>query len=174
MANPYLIAWFVNLFHPGVVDEWQFDSGKGYAFIDTSMPWEDAADTCNDLGLDMVTPTSHSELGFLVEAAYNGKDNKGALNSWFWIGAYNTEVDSSVSAWQVSRGYYWNQWNWENGESWGYHDFDGQMESGGWGYDNHGAAIVITDIGTAASTRWGSYWRVAPANNYYKVVCETP
>ena len=64
-------------------------------------------------------------------------------------------------------------WTWDNGEAWGFQDFDGQMESGDWGYDTFGAAIVMTDIDTALSTRWDAYWRIAPASHSYKVVCET-
>lgn len=173
MASPFIVALIIDLFNPGLVSDWEFRQGQGYAFIDQSMSWEDAADLCDSLKLDMVTPTSESELRWLVEAVYNGADNNGNLNSWFWIGAYNTEIDSSVSAFQGARGWYWAQWEWDNGETWSYQDFDGVKESGSWGYDNYGAAIVVTDFDTAEATRWDSHWRIAPANNSYKVVCET-
>jgi len=173
MSSPVLMAFLISAHNPGLVSEWRFHGGHGYAFIDRSVDFDDAADLCDSVSMDMVTPTSETEFRWLVEAAYNGADNDGALNTWFWIGAYNPEIDSTVTAWQGARGWYWAQWEWENGETWNYQDFDGVKESGAWGYDNHGAAIVVTDFTTAESTRWDSHWRIAPANNAYKVVCET-
>lgn len=173
MPSPAVQALFISIFHPGLVTEWQFHDGHGYAFIDQSTTWSNAVDTCDAIGLDLVTPTSFPELYFLVEAAFNGEDGVGALNSWFWIGASNPYVDSSVGPLRAARGWYWARWTWDNGEAWGFQDFDGQMESGDWGYDTFGAAIVMTDIDTALSTRWDAYWRIAPASHSYKVVCET-
>jgi len=173
MVHLFFLIWSINHLNPGLVDDWQIHDGHAYAFIDQSMSWDDAADLCNSLKMDMATPTSMDEQLFLQEAVYNGDDGVGALNSWFWIGAYNEYVDSTVSAWDAARGYYWARWNWENGETWSFQDFDGEKVIGPWGYDNHGAALMVTDYDTASTTRWGATWRIAPANNAYKVVCES-
>ena len=108
-----------------------------------------------------------------MEAVYNGDDNQGIFNSWFWIGAYNEAIDSKVSAFRGARGYYFGQWRFTSGETFGpYQDFDGLKESNDWGYDNFGAAIVVTDFDSADRAVYEANWRIAPATNNYKVVCE--
>jgi hypothetical protein len=173
MFRLLLLIWFVNSHNPGLVHDWKVYDGHAYAFIDQSATWDDASDLCSSLYMDMATPTSDAELEFLEEAVYNGEDDVGNLNSWFWIGAYNEHVDSKVTAYQAARGWYWARWAWDNGETWSYQDFDGEQESGNWGYDNYGAALVVTDFDSAASSTYNASWRIAPANNSYKVVCES-
>ncbi len=170
-----LALWMaaVDAANPGLVAAWAEYGGHAYAFIDVSTTYDEAVETCDDLAMDIVAATSEKELLFLVEAVYNGSDDEGTLNSWFWLGAYNGDVTGRTSAWSAAMGRASVGWEWENGDKWSYQNFDGVMILDGYNYDHHGAAIVVTDLDSAALTRWGQHWRISPANYYYKVVCET-
>ena len=170
------LAWWIALVdaaNPGLVAGWATFGDHAYALIDVSSTFDETVDLCDAIGMDVVAVTSEKELQFLLEAVYNGVDDEGTLNSWFWIGAYNGDVTGRTSAWSAAMGRASDGWEWDNGEKWSYQNFDGVMISDSYNYDHHGAALVVTDLDSAALTRWGQHWRISPANYYYKVVCET-
>jgi len=123
--------------------------GKAYMFVRNSLPFWDAVDYCERYGYDLASIGTPQENRWLWEAAYNGSDNIGILNSWFWIG-------------MTYEGF---TYTWVNGEIPAYFVFGSNPP------DPRGAYGTYVPWNPAPLN---GQWALAPFQDSLKAVCESP
>jgi hypothetical protein len=147
-------------------------NGHDYAFVASSADFDGAQDTCELMGMDLVTINSLAEQDYVIERAFLSTPTNahaGYLNTWIWIGAVNDDVDGDMDVYDAIND---SGWRWISGERMTVTDFDGAMDQDSWNYDNHGAAVTITGPWTTGPFGPGHEWRISPASYHRAFVCE--
>jgi|GEM_PF-2840118 len=147
--------------------------GHTYAFVSTSMNWDDAQDTCDAMGMDLVSINSQAEQDWLIERTFVSTPHNaysGYLNTWIWTGAINESVDSSYDVYDAIND---ADWEWISGDAMCFTDFDGSYDYDAWNLDTYGAAVTITGPYTTGAFGAGHEWRISPASYYRAFVCES-
>ena len=120
--------------------------------VTTHMSWPDAAAYCTSVGYHLVTIEDATETNTVWELIYSGTDGIGHIEAHTWIG-YNEP--------------YGGAWQWHDGSTSTYDNFDGEVITETYGSTTYGQAAAFGD-----STDQG--WHEAPQTWRYASVCETP